>query len=252
LLTQLREKTGLGALSTRAKAGHQCVHAWLLHLNPMGGKVFDINWKPRLNEPQGLRALKFLQLAVETGAANAIEHDHPAMTQAFLQGETVMYLDSTAIFGQVRNPQKSKIDGKVAYTRHPKAIKHSSQSGGFGLALPQNSKNSKAAFLLLQWLTSKEQDKAVCRLGGGPTRSSTLLDEALTRQYPEYLTLRSQLKDADPDWRPIIPEWDDINNKALGASIHEALRKTQAPQAALDRAAQLVTATMQAAGYYKS
>lgn len=252
LLSQLRDKTGLGALSTRAKAGHQCVHAWLLHLNPMGGKVFDINWKPRLSEPQGLRALKFLQLAVDTGAAGAIEHDHPAMTQAFLQGETVMYLDSTAIFGQVRNPQKSKIDGKVAYARHPKAIKHASQSGGFGLAIPKNSQNPEAAFLLLQWLTSKEQDKAVCQLGGGPTRTSTLQDEALSKQYPEYLTLRSQLKDADPDWRPIIPEWDQINTKALGVSIHDALRKKQAPQAALDAAAQQVVAFMDAAGYYKA
>jgi multiple sugar transport system substrate-binding protein len=252
LLPQLRDKAGIGALSTRARAGHQCVHAWLLHLNPMGGKVFDVNWKPRLNDPIGVRALKFLQLAVETGAPGAIEHDHNEMTQAFLQGDTAMYLDSTAIFGQVRNVQKSKVDGKIAYTRHPKAIKYSSQSGGFGLALPQNAKNPEASFVLLQWLTSKEQDKAVCRLGGGPARSSTLQDEALMRQYPEYLTLRSQLKDADPDWRPIIPEWDEINNKALGVHINQALRKKQSPQAALDNAAQLVGSTMQTAGYFKA
>ena len=252
LLAPLREKSGLGALSTRARAGHQCVHAWLLHLNPMGGKVFDVKWRPRLQDNTGVRALRFLKLAVDTGAAGAIGHDHNEMIRAFLQGETAMYLDSTAIFGQVRDPQKSRIDGKVGYARHPKAFQHSSQSGGFGLAVAQNASNPEAAFLLMQWLTSKEQDKAVCRLGGGPMRSSTLKDEALERQYPEYVTLRLQLKDVDPDWRPIIAEWDDINVNALGLHIHQALTGQQAPQAAMDSAAQRVAAMMKAAGYYAS
>lgn len=251
LLPLLNKKTGLGALSTRAKAGHQGVHAWLLHLNPMGGKVFDVGWKPRFNESPGVRALKFLQLAVETGAPGAIDSDQNEMTRAFLQGETAMYLDSTVIFGSVRNPQKSKVDGKVAYSVHPKAIKSSSQSGGFGLAIPKNSKNPEAAFLLLQWLTSKEQDKAVCFLGGGPARLSTLQDADLTRKYPEYLTLRSALRDTDPDWRPIIPEWDEINIKMLGVAIGQALRKEKSAEQALGEMAPKVAELMKRNGYIK-
>jgi multiple sugar transport system substrate-binding protein len=251
LLPILREKTGLGALSTRAKTGHQGVHAWLLHLNPMGGKVFDVSWRPRFNEQPGIRALKFLQLAIATGVPGAIEADQNEMTRAFLQGETAMYLDSTAIFGSVRNPQKSKVDGKVAYATHPKAIKSSSQSGGFGLAIPKNSKNSDAAFLLLQWLTSKDQDKAVCRLGGGPARISTLQDADLIRLYPEYLTLRTALRDADPDWRPIIPEWDEINVKMLGLAIGQALKKEKSPEQALNEMAPKVGDLMTRNGYIK-
>ena len=41
LLPILRDKAGMGALATRSETGHQCVHAWLLHLNPLGGRVFD-------------------------------------------------------------------------------------------------------------------------------------------------------------------------------------------------------------------
>jgi multiple sugar transport system substrate-binding protein len=162
-----------------------------------------------------------------------------------------MYLDSTAIFGSVRNPQKSKVDGKVAYATHPKAIKSSSQSGGFGLAIPKNSKNSDAAFLLLQWLTSKDQDKAVCRLGGGPARISTLQDADLIRLYPEYLTLRTALRDADPDWRPIIPEWDEINVKMLGLAIGQALKKEKSPEQALNEMAPKVGDLMTRNGYIK-
>jgi len=62
--------------------------------------------------------------------------------------------------------------GQVSYALHPKGVRYSSQSGGLGLAIPKNAKNADAAFLLLQWLTSKAQDKAVCKIGGVPTRTS--------------------------------------------------------------------------------
>ena len=163
-----------------------------------------------------------------------------------------MYLDSTAIFGEVRNSPKSKVNGKVGYARHPKAAIHASQSGGFGLAIPKNSKNAEAAFLLAQWLTSKEQDKAVCREGGGPARMSTLQDEALVRQFPEYLVMRTQLRDAEPDWRPIIPEWDDINVNALGLVIGETLQGKRSSNTALQDAVPLVNEIMRKAGYLKS
>jgi multiple sugar transport system substrate-binding protein len=50
LLPVVREKTGIGALTSRGQAGHQCVHAWLLHLNPMVGYVFDVLWLARFND----------------------------------------------------------------------------------------------------------------------------------------------------------------------------------------------------------
>jgi multiple sugar transport system substrate-binding protein len=249
LLQILRDKTGIGALTSRAKTGHQCVHAWLLHLNPMGGKVFDVNWRPRFNDRAGVRALQFLQKVIATGPQGILDFSQAEMMQSFLQGNSVMYLDSTVIFGSVRDAQKSKVADKVGYARHPKASQYASQSGGLGLAIPKNTKNPEAAFLLMQWLTSKQQDKAVSRLGGSPSRTSTLLDEELTKQFPEYLIMRSQLRDADPDWRPIIPEWDEINTKALGVAISNALAGKASAQKALDDAIPQVVSVMQRGGY---
>jgi multiple sugar transport system substrate-binding protein len=57
LLRVLRDKEGIGALTSRGQAGHQCVHAWLLHLNPFGGKVFDAQWKPVFNNAAASRPL---------------------------------------------------------------------------------------------------------------------------------------------------------------------------------------------------
>jgi len=80
-------------------------------------------------------------------------------------------------------------------------------------------------------------------------RKSTLQDEALTKQFPEYLTLRSQLRDIDPDWRPIIPEWDEINTRMLGVAIDAALRESMPAKQALDSAAIQVENLMRLSGY---
>ena len=252
LLPILADKEKIGALTSRGQMGHQCVHAFLLHLNPLGGKVFDAQWKPAFNKEAGIKALQFLKDVVDTGPADIPKFSNTEMTNAFLQGKSAMYLDSTSVFGAIANPAASKIEGKVSYVVHPKGVRYSSQSGGLGLAIPRNAKNPQAAFLLMQWLTSKAQDKTVSRLGGAPTRLSTLTDGAMVRQFPEYITLREQLKYSDPDWRPIIPEWDDINVKLLGVAVHEAMTGKKTPAAALQDVAPRIADLMKNAGYTKT
>lgn len=252
LLPLLRDKEGIGALTSRGQAGHNSVHAFLLHLNPLGGRIFDAGWKPIFNNEAGVKALTLLKDIVDSGPEGIVNFGQIEMLNSFLQGKAAMYLDSTGIFGGVRNPEVSQVDGKVSYVVHPKGVRHASQSGGLGLAIPRNAKNADAAFLLMQWLTSKAQDKAVCRLGGVPTRMSTITDVDLVRQYPEYITLREQLGYADPDWRPIIAEWDDINVKVLGVAIHEVLTGKKAPKQVLDEAVPKVVEIMKSGGYLKS
>jgi multiple sugar transport system substrate-binding protein len=249
LLEPLREKTGIGALTSRGQTGHNCVHAWLLHLNALGGKVFDGQWNPVFNNPVGVDALHLLKRIADTGPQGISGFGYNEMLNAFLQGHSAMYLDSTALFGPVRNPALSKIDGKVSYMLHPKGAHYASQSGGLGLAIPRNAAHADAAFLLMQWLTSKAQDKAVCQLGASPTRMSTMSDADMVRQYPEYITLKEQLRYAAPDWRPIIAQWDDINTGPLGAAIFQGLTGAKDPKVALDDIVPRVRGIMTNAGY---
>jgi multiple sugar transport system substrate-binding protein len=252
LLPEVKQKTGLGALTSRGQAGHQCVHAWLLHLNPLGGKVFDDKWNPRFNDKIGVQALKFLKLVSDTGPVGIPGFGQGEMITSFLQGQAAMYLDSSLIFGQVKNPSVSKIVDQVSYVIHPKGVRYASQSGGLGLAIPKNAKNAEAGFLLLQWLTSKAQDKAVVRIGGVPTRTSTLADREMVTLYPEFITLRQQIEYSEPDWRPIIAEWDEINIQALGVAVSEALTGKKTPEEALNGMVPKVTDIMKRGGYLKA
>ena len=248
-LRTLKDKEGIGALASRGQAGHQCVHAWLLHLNPLGGRVFDDQWRPTFNDAKGIAALKFLQEVVATGPAGIPGFGQGESNTAFLQGQAAMYLDSTSLVGVVKDPARSKVVDKVSWALHPAGAKRSSQSGGLGLAIPKNAKNPDAAFLLLQWLTSKAQDRAVTRQGGAPTRNSTMTDVDLVRQNPEFIVFKEALKYSNPDWRPIIAVWDKINVQALGVGISEALTGKKTAEAALNDMVPQVTQIMREAGY---
>ena len=249
LLPLLRTRAGMAALTSRGQMGHNCVHAWLLHLNPLGGKVFDERWVPTFHLAPGVEALTVLKEIADTGPEGMTQFSYNDMLQVFLEGRSAMYLDSTAIFGAVRSSPLSRVAGKVAYALHPRGSRQASQTGGLGLAIARTSPRSDAAFLLMQWLTSKAQDKAVCLLGAAPMRQSTLRDRELLQRYPEYALLREQLRHADPDWRPIIAPWDEINTGPLGAAVHQGVTGALPPAQALGAILGRVTEIMMAAGY---
>ncbi len=249
LLGPLHDKTGMGALTSRGQSGHNCVHAWLLHFNALGGRFFDDQWMPLFHRSEGVQALELLKHIADTGPKGIPQFSYNDSLASFLQGESAMYLDSTAVFGAVRSSPLSKVEGKVSYALHPRGTRYASQSGGLGLAIARNSARSEAAFLLLQWLTSKAQDKAVVRHGGGPSRVSTLADADMVRQFPEFITLKEQLRYSEPDWRPIIAEWDDINTGPLGAAVYQGMTGAKPADKALSDIVRRVNDIMAAAGY---
>lgn len=247
----IREKEPkMYGLTSRGEAGHQVAAAWLFHLTPFGGEVFDDNWEPAFHKKSSLKAIYALQEIVKTGPPGITTFAFGSMADAFLLGHAVMYLDATVISGMVRNPAISKIDGKVAYAVHPKAKVISGETGGFGIAIPQNSTKKEAAFLLIQWLTSKDSDKKLIKLGGMPNRLSTLQDPALQKEYPEFKVILEGLKYANPDWRPIIPEWPEISMQYLGYALHEVITGKKTPEKAMNDIREPVRKIMEKAGYY--
>jgi multiple sugar transport system substrate-binding protein len=240
---------GIYGLTMRGAPGHQATHAWLLHADPFGAKVFDETWEPAFTSQEALETLEFMQDMIKYGPPGMPGFDFNDMVDAFLEGKTAMFLDTVSIAGAVRNFEKIKLVGNVQYTLHPKHRTRLSETGGFGIGIPENSSNKEAAFLFLQWLTTKEADKKVVLNGGAPFRLSTINDPELQQQFPEFHVLAEQLQYADPDWRPIIPEWGRIN-ELLGFAIHEVLSGEKSPQEAMQSVIEPVKEIMTQAGYY--
>ncbi len=240
---------GMAGLTSRGASGHQTSHAFLLHLAPLGGKVYDDNWNPILNNEAGVKAAETLKKILECGPEGGTSFGFAEMKNAFLQGKAAMYLDTTVIAGEVEDPEKSKIVGKVGWAMHPKGVRRGSQTGGFGIAIPKNAGNKEAAFLLMQWLTSKRVDKMIALEGGNPSRFSTHADAEVNAKYPHMKIFGEALKYADPDWRPIIPTWGEVN-KELGTTLSKAMTGQMPVKEALDAVAKRAKKIQEKAGYY--
>ena len=240
---------GMGGLASRAASGHHAAHAYLLHLNPLGGAIFDEAWNPVMNNAQGVAAAEALKTIVGCGVEGATNFGFGEALGSFLNGDTAMFLDTTIVAGQIDNPDKSQVVGKVGWALHPMGTERASQTGGFGIGIPSNAENKEAAFLLMQWLTSKEGDKLVAMAGGNPSRFSTHNDAEVNAKFPHMSTFGEALKYADPDWRPIIPVWGKINAD-LGTTLSKVLTEDLDIQEALDGVAERSRAVMDEAGYY--
>ena len=240
---------GMGGLASRAASGHHASHAFLLHLAPLGGRVFDDQWNPTVNNAAGVQAAQALKTIVDCGPEGSKTFGFAEAGASFLQGTSAMFLDSTVFAGSVNDPSKSKVVGKIGWAPHPMGVRKGSQTGGFGIAIPKNANNKEAAFLLMQWLTSKKADKLVALAGGNPSRYSTHADAEVNAKFPHMAIFGEALKDADPDWRPIIPVWGKINAD-LGTSLSKVLTEGLDIQTALDGVAERSKAIMEEAGYY--
>jgi multiple sugar transport system substrate-binding protein len=240
---------GMGGMASRAASGHQASHAFLLHLAPLGGRVFDDNWNPIINNAAGVAAANALKTIVDCGPEGSQTFGPAEAAASFMQGNSAMFMDSIAFAAGFEDPSKSKVAGKVGYALHPEGERRGSQTGGFGIAIPKNAENKEAAFLLMQWLTSKKGDLMVAMNGGNPSRFSTYEDADLNAKYPYSATFGEALKYADPDWRPIIPTWGKINAD-IGTTMSQVLTEGLDIQEALDGVAVRAQAIMDEAGYY--
>lgn len=240
---------GMGGVSSRAASGHQASHAFLLHLAPLGGRVLDDNWKPIINSEAGVKAAEALKKIVDCGPEGSKSFAFGEALNSFLQGKTAMYLDTTVVAGQINDPKKSKVVGKVGWALHPEGVRRGSQTGGFGIGIPKNAQNKEAAFLLMQWLTSKKGDKLVALAGGNPSRFSTHQDADVNAKFPHMKVFGEALKYADPDWRPIIPVWGKINAD-IGTTMSKVLTEGIDIKEALDGIAERTEKVMEEAGYY--
>jgi multiple sugar transport system substrate-binding protein len=69
-------------------------------------------------------------------------------------------------------------------------------------------------------------------------------------KFPEYTVIAKQLETANPDWRPLVPDWQTTCVPIIGTSLSEYATGQKTAKQALDEAAAKVKDVMTRAGYY--
>jgi len=240
---------GVYGLTMRGESGHQAGAAWLNFADPFGVKMFDENWEPQFLTKESIEVLEFIKKMVEYGPPGIPGFSVGAADNAFLLGQAAMYFDHSRIAGLVRDPDQSTVVGKVGYSITPKKVTRLAETGGFGVAIPSNSQNKEAAWFFITWMTSKDVEKRLADQGVQLTdRMSILMDPELQAKFEEYEVLTRQ--EPDPDWRPAIAEFPEIETQYFGVAVNQVMTGEKTPEEAMQSIMEPVKKILQEAGYY--
>jgi len=234
-------------LAMRGVAGNPIVTEWFPYLYSFDGELFDDQWHPQFNSAKGVAALQlFLDLKAYQ-PSDVAKFDSSEQLACYLEGQCLTNITWTGQILAAEDPSQSKVAGKNGWATTPQEVRHSSQIGNFMIAIANGSKNKEAALKVLQWLTSDEFQLEFAKQRGIPVRVAAFEDPALQAQYPWLPVIRQALDNSVA--RPRTPDWAQVET-ILGGHLHQAVLGQETPQAALDAAAEEVTAFFKQKGYY--
>jgi len=217
----------------------QAPYSWAHWLYAYGGSWLTADGKPGINTPAAVGATEQYVRVLRTYGDPGLTDNGPMEVQTqFLQGRAAMIVDTLAWAGIFSDPTKSKVAGKWAGAAAPAGQGGASyELWSWSLALSPYSEKQKAAWLFIQWATTKEKQRDFQqRSFPMPRRSAWLDPEWKAKVEPGwYEAAVNQLSKAIPIGHPPFvasPEITDI----VGIAINNALAGKDA-KAELDAAA---------------
>ena len=182
--------------------------------------LFSKNWCPRFTNPRIEDAIATWAELMKYSPPGVTAYTWYDATTAFAQGLAATYWFDASLFAPIfEDPTQSKIVGKVGYAVVP-PTKYGHGTGlwpwGIGISSKSSPEVKKAAWLFIEWATSKYGEQFTAPKTWGPVRMSTLASP----QYKQLLplgyadTVANSLKIAKPTslyftegdamWRDVI------------------------------------------------
>lgn len=196
---------------------------WVDFLHSFGGEWLDKSGKAAVATREAINATDFYgRLLRLYGPKSAPSNSWYESISIFMQGKAAMTYDASVFKSEYEDPKKSLVAGKVGYVIIPKgpagSIPHIST---WSLAVYSQSKNKEAAWLFIQWATSKEMALKGILVGIPSARSSawSSLEFKKADKTPEWTdaSIRSYMV-ASSLWNPPIISVSECRD-AMGSAI---------------------------------
>ncbi|HTU02427.1 MAG TPA: sugar ABC transporter substrate-binding protein, partial [Candidatus Sulfotelmatobacter sp.] len=217
----------------------QAPYTWSHWLYANGGSWQTADGKPGINTPAAVAAAQqYVRLLRSYGDPGVTDNGPNEVQTQFLQGRAAMILDAVSWAGLFSDPAKSKVAGKwegALAPPGPAGVTY--ELWAWSLAVSPFSEKQKAAWLFVQWATSKEMQKPLHFRSFPMPRKSLWTDpEWKSRVEPGYYqAAMTQVQNARPIGHPPFvasPEITDI----VGIALNNALAGKEV-KAELDSAA---------------
>ncbi len=219
---------------------------------PFGGSFLDDNFRSNLLSPESQEGLKFRQDLMQYMPEGIVAYDHAETVNALAQGDVAMITEWSAFYSTLKNPETSKIVDCLAIAPEPKGPAGRKPAlGGFSLAVASQAdeKEQAAAWLLIQWLTSKANAKRYLDMGGVPARQSVYELDGVAEEYDFVPALVESWQEGVPEFRPRFAEWPEITEivQEWGTKI---MLGEVTPEEGAKILGERMEAVLEEAGYY--
>lgn len=246
-------KDGKYAFALQSKRNEtQSADSFARMLWPFGGSFLTKDFKSNLNSPESQAGLNFRQDLMKYMPQGIVSYDHAEAVNALAQGDVAMITEWSAFYSTLTNKETSKIGDCLAIAPEPKGPAGRKPAlGGFSLAVAtQADDNEKAAaWLMIQWLTSKANAQTYLEKGGVPARQSVYQNAANAEKFTYIPALVESWKEGVPEFRPRFAEWPTITE-----IVQEWGTKMMLGEVSVDEGAKTIGTKMeevlQKAGYY--
>jgi multiple sugar transport system substrate-binding protein len=182
---------------------------------PFGGSLLTDKFEPNLSSKGSLAGLNFRQALMRYMPPKVVDWEHEPVVQALADGKVAMITEWSGWYKWLADPGTSKISKCLAVAVEPAGPAGRKPAlGGFSLGINAHSSREKqaAAWLFIQWITSKQKSRDFILAGGVPGRRSAYKDEALKRQFPYFEPLViSWQRYGNAIYRPRFQEWPAIS-----------------------------------------
>jgi multiple sugar transport system substrate-binding protein len=239
LTLQERGITDGAASSWGFSANEGLVAYFASFLGSHGGSFFDENGNPTFNDEKGVRALQFMVDSLNNGVMDkaSINYTDRQILDAFKSGKTAFVSGWSFYWGELTaddSPVKGKV--KVGLLPAVEGAPHATGTGSMYLAITQQSQNPDAAWKVIEFLGSKEQQKKQSIDAGSlPIWEELYGDEELNANHGALPDMVKQLEQTIS--RPSLDGYMEFS-KDLQVAIQAALMGQKTPQQALDEIAQ--------------
>ncbi len=232
---------GVGLVSRGQGTAATSLYAAFLHA--LGGTWLDGDRRPTINGPLGLAALERLGRLLGTYAPpNISDFGWQEASNLFVDGRAAMYIEGSSIYPLVEEPAKSRVAGKVGYAPFPAGPGGPGTTVAVrGLAIARRSAHPQAAWLFLQWASSREMVRRALVKGVLVARESAWKDRSLyDGVIPSDLaqSLQEAGRIGTPLWAPPMLAVTS-GREAVGQAVQAAIRGEDIHAAAEAAAARL-------------
>jgi multiple sugar transport system substrate-binding protein len=245
-----------GMLQRGARSASDISYDWWPYFNSFNGKLFrdepNGDFTVTLNSPEGKAALDFyVQLAREAGHPQVGGQMFGQLIQNLVSGRGAHAATVIAIWGQLDDPQRSAVVGKIGVARIPRAAngRPAPTLGHWLGGIPRNvpRERQQAALAFLNWFQTYDVQRRYTEAGSPPVHQRVLESE-LARE-PRYRWMRA-LAESSPYMRVpwTVPQGAQIV-AVLELRLNQVMLGEATPSAGLNTAAAEIERLMREAGH---